>query len=141
VPAPAPAPEALIPAPGIPTLKNAEALPPLTLPPDTPISPDTLPRAVEAKSSPLAAGGRALRVSVFPAAGEAGTTGLRKIGFYNHTGRDLALTVEGKTVALPAKSYLHAHLPPTFTWACGDKPAAREAVPADAAGLDVLIRE
>jgi hypothetical protein len=141
VPAPAPVPDSLIPPPAIPTLKGPDALPPLTLPPDTPISPETLPRAIEAKSSPLGTGARALRVSVFPVAGAAPAAGLRKIGFYNHTNRDLALTVEGRTVALPAKSYLNAQLPPTFTWKCGDKPATTEAVPADATGLDVLIRE
>ncbi len=79
-------------------------------------------------------------MSVFPAAGVADARGLRKVGFYNHTDRDLALTIEGKAVALPAKTYLHAQLPPTFTWAHGDRPAARETVPADASGLDVLFR-
>ena len=130
VPAPPP-PDALIP-------KVPDALPPLTLPPDTPVAP---PKAVEVKSSPLTAAARALKVSVFPAAGAATATGLRKVGFYNHTGRDLALTIEGKAVTLPAMSYLHAQLPPTFVWTCADAPAARATVPADAAGVDVLIRE
>lgn len=131
VPVPAPPPDALIP-------KVPDALPPLTLPPDTPVAP---PKAVEVKSSPLTAAARALKVSVFPAAGAATATGLRKVGFYNHTGRDLALTIEGKAVTLPAMSYLHAQLPPTFVWTCADAPAARATVPADAAGVDVLIRE
>ena len=131
VPVPAPAPDVLIP-------KLPDALPPLTLPPDTPVAP---PKAVEVKSSPLTAAAGALKVSVFPAAGAAPATGLRKVGFYNHTGRDLALTIEGRAVTLPAMSYLHAQLPPAFTWACADQPAARATVPADAAGVDVLIRE
>ena len=131
VPVPAPAPDVLIP-------KLPDALPPLTLPPDTPVAP---PKAVEVKSSPLTAAARALKVSVFPAAGAAPATGLRKVGFYNHTGRDLALTIEGRAVTLPAMSYLHAQLPPAFTWTCADQPAARATVPADAAGVDVLIRE
>jgi hypothetical protein len=53
----------------------------------------------------------------------------------------VSLTIDGKTVTLPAMSYLHAHLPPTFTWKCGDTHGAKETVPAGAAGLDVLIRE
>lgn len=121
VPVPAPAPD---------------ALPPLTLPPDTPVAPDAKP--TEAKSSPLTA--REPKVSVFPASGVAAERGLRKVGFYNHTDRDLALTIEGKAVTLPAKTYLHAQLPSTFTWAHGDKPAAKETVPADASGVDVLFK-
>ena len=80
-------------------------------------------------------------MSVFPASGVAAAIGLRKVGFYNHTGRDLSLTIEGRVVTLPAMTYLHAQLPPTFTWQCDDKPAAKATVPADATGLDVLIRE
>ncbi|MBM3981256.1 MAG: hypothetical protein FJ304_13400 [Planctomycetes bacterium] len=139
IPIPAPAPD-LIPAPAIPVPKD-NTLPPLTLPPEAPVLPP-LPKVVEAKASPFAGAARALKVDVFPAAGSTATAnGHRKIGFFNHTGRDLALVIEGQKVTLPARSYLHATLPPTFTWKCGDEPAATARVPADAAGLDVLIRE
>ena len=122
VPVPAPAPD---------------ALPPLTLPPDTPVAPDAKP--VESKSSPLTTA-REVKVSVFAASGTAAGRGLRTVGFFNHTDRDLSLTIEGKAVKLPAKTYLHAQLPPAFTWAHGDKPAAKETVPADASGVDVLFK-
>ncbi|AWM37486.1 hypothetical protein GobsT_45430 [Gemmata obscuriglobus] len=135
VPVPAPAPDALIPPPGVSVPRNPDALPPLTLPPDTPISPDTKPTQV--KSSPLSG---ALKVSVFPATGTAGANGLRKVGFYNHTDRDLALTIEGQAVKLPAKTYLHAQLPRTFTWKHSDQPVTKETVPTDASGLDVVFR-
>lgn len=139
LPSAAPAPDPLIPAPGIPTPKDANPkLPPLTLPPDAPVAPD---KPVEVKSSPLTGGARELKVSVFPATGTAAAGALRKVGFYNHTARDLSLTIEGKAVTLPAMSYLHAHVPASFTWAHGDKPAAKENVPAGAAGVDVVIRE
>ena len=133
VPVPAPSPDVLVP----PAAKSPDALPPLSLPPDAPVAPD---KPVQAKSSPLTAA-TAFTVSVFPAAGTAPAAGLRKVGFYNHTPRDLALTIEGKPVTLPAMSYLHAQLPAAFTWKCADRPAATERVPADAAGVDVLIRE
>jgi len=139
VPVPAPSPDVLTPPDSL-APKKPDALPPLTLPPDTPVAPGTSPKTVEARSSPLTSVARELKVSVFPAAGVA-TAGLRKIGFYNHTKYDLQLTLEGRTVTLPARSYLHAHLPPTFTWKCADRPAATATVPADATGLDVLIRE
>ena len=137
VPVPAPPSDALIPPANVPMSRTPDALPPLTLPPDAPVAPPT----VEAKSSPLKAAARELNVSVYPAAGTATASGLRKVGFYNHTPRDLALTIEGKAVTLPAMSYLHAQLPPAFTWKCAGRAAATATVPADAAGVDVLIRE
>ncbi len=140
VPAPAPPPtDVLIPAPALPTPTGPGALPPLTLPPDTPVAPE---KPVEVKSSPLTGTAREPKVSVFPATGAAAAApGLRKVGFYNHTARDLSLTIEGKAVTLPAMSYIHAQVPPAFTWKYGDKPALKETVPAGAAGVDVLIRE
>lgn len=139
VPVPAPSPDVLTP-PDTLKPKKPDALPPLTLPPDTPVAPGASPKTVEARSSPLTSAARELKVSVFPASGVA-TAGLRKIGFYNHTQYDLQLTLEGKTVTLPARSYLHAHLPPKFTWKCAGQPATSATVPTDATGLDVLIRE
>ncbi|HEY1189284.1 MAG TPA: hypothetical protein VGE74_16650, partial [Gemmata sp.] len=136
VPVPAPAPDALIPPPGVSVPRNPDALPPLTLPPDSPVAPDVKP--TEAKSSPLTG---AVKVSVFPASGAVGANGLRKIGFYNHTSRDLALVIEGQAVKLPAKTFLHAHLPPTFTWKHTDRHAVKETVPGNASGVDVLFRE
>jgi hypothetical protein len=138
VPSVAPAPDAPIPTPGIPTPKPASTLPPLTLPPDTPIAPE---KPVEVKSSPLTGAERELKVRVFPATGAVVADGLRTVGFYNHTARDLSLTIEGKAVTLPAMSYLHAELPSAFTWKCADRPAAKETIPAGAAGVDVVIRE
>lgn len=136
VPVPAPSADVLIPPAGVPGPK-ADSLPPLALPPDTPVAPN----AVEAKSSPIGTATTALKVSVFPATGTAAAGQFRKVGFYNHTARDLSLTIEGRAVTLPAKSYLFAQLPTAFSWQCAGRAAAKETVPADAAGLDVLIRE
>jgi hypothetical protein len=113
-----------------------DGLPPLALPPDAPVE----PLKVEAKASPLA---RDLKVSVFAAAGTNAVAGngLRKVGFYNHTKRDLQLTIEGKPVKLPALTYLHAQLPAVFVWKCDDRPAERATVPDTAPGIDVLFRD
>ena len=81
-----------------------------------------------------------MTVSVFPAGGPEPAGVYRTVGFYNHTDRDLSLTIEGRAVKLPAKTYLHAQLAPTFTWGVADRPAARETVPAGAGGLDVVFR-
>lgn len=123
-------------APAIPQPAPApDALPPLSLPPDAPVE----PLKIEAKASPLP---RELKVSVFAAAGaNAAGNAMRKVGFYNHTKRDLLLTVEGKQVKLPAMTYLHAQLPAVFVWKCDDRPAERATVPDTASGIDVLFRE
>jgi hypothetical protein len=117
-----------------------EELPPLVLPPDGTgtssgvIPPITLPPTI-AKSSPLAGG---VKVQVFAASGAAVGT-LRKVGFFNHTDRDLELVIEGKTVTLPKKSYLHAELPAKFTWKAAGSAANATSVPDGAAGVDVLF--
>jgi hypothetical protein len=141
-PSPAPAPpESLTPSlPTIPDSKKPEGLPPLLLPPDGP--PPPAKSDSTSRSSPLTGGKGEVAVNVFTAAGpEPIRGGYRTVGFYNHTDRDLALTIEGQAVKLPAKTYLHAKLGPTFTWALGDRPAARQTVPTGAAGLDVVFRD
>ena len=145
IPSAAPAPESLIPPPSLPMLpdaKKGENLPSLTLPPDIPVAPDKKGESTS-RSSPLTGGGvSGLRVSVFPAKGaEVPAFGYRAVGFYNHTNRDLALTIEGRAVKLPARSYLHAQLAPSFTWSHGERPANRETVPAGAGGVDVVFRD
>jgi hypothetical protein len=145
IPSPAPAPEALIPPPSLPIVPDAgkrEALPSLTLPPEVPVAPEKKGDSTS-RSSPLAGGAaRDLTVNVFPVKGEALIgTGYRTVGFFNHTARDLALTIEGRAVKLPARSYLHAQLAATFTWGHGDRPSARETVPDGAGGVDVVFRD
>lgn len=143
-PAAAPAPEALIPPLSVPMLPDAnqrDPLPSLTLPPDIPVAPEKKADSTS-RSSPLTGGGVAgIRVSVFPAQGADAPAGYCTVGFYNHTTRALALTIEGRSVQLPAKTYLHAQLASTFTWSHGNRPAAREAVPDGAGGVDVVFRE
>ena len=148
IPSAAPAPESLIPPPSVPLVPDPnkrDPLPSLTLPPDIPVTPATKTEKTDStsRSSPLTGGGtREFTVSVFPAASNDNLTGgYRTVGFFNHTSRDLALTIEGRAVKLPAKTYLHAQLAATFTWSHGDKPVAREMVPDGAAGLDVVFRE
>jgi hypothetical protein len=143
-PAPAPAlslppvtpePGPLIPPPNLPVVpdaKKVDALPPLVLPPESPVRPTT------AKSSPLSGG---MTVKTYAASGRPTADGLNAVGFYNHTARDLDLTIEGKGVKLPAKSYLTARLGASFRWKHGDNPTETATVPADAVGLDVVFRE
>jgi hypothetical protein len=81
-------------------------------------------------------------VNVFPVvATENAVRGYRTVGFFNHTSRDVDLSIEGRSVKLPAKTYLEAKLAQTFTWGYGDRPTVREHVPDGAQGLDVVFRE
>jgi len=145
IPAPAPPPEPLIPPLSVPMLPDAnkrDPLPSLTLPPDIPVAPEKKTDSTS-RSSPLTGGGAAdIQVNVFPAKGAAAApAGYCTVGFYNHTKRDLALTIEGRSVKLPAKTYLHAELAATFTWTHGNRPAMRETVPDGAGGVDVVFRD
>jgi hypothetical protein len=145
IPAPAPPPEPLIPPLSVPMLPDAnkrDPLPSLTLPPDIPVAPEKKTDSTS-RSSPLTGGGAAdITVNVFPAKGAAASAvGYCTVGFYNHTKRDLALTIEGRSVKLPAKTYLHAELAATFTWTHGNRPAMRETVPDGAGGVDVVFRD
>jgi hypothetical protein len=145
IPSAAPPPEPLIPSLSAPTLPDGnkrDPLPSLTLPPDVPVPPEKKTDSTS-RSSPLTGGGPAdITVKVFPARGEGvAADGYCTVGFYNHTARDLALTIEGRSVKLPAKSYLQAQVAATFTWSHGNRPAARETVPDGAGGLDVVFRD
>jgi hypothetical protein len=117
--------------------QNKDELPPLVLPPETPGGPSGVIPPTTSRSSPLTG---AVKVQVYTAAGQT-TAALRKIGFFNHTDRDLDLVIEGKSVKLPKKSYLNAELPAKFTWKHSGGPAESAIVPGSAAGLDVLFKD
>lgn len=127
----------LIPSP-VPPLspepKKTETLPPLVLPPESPVRPPSTSR-----SSPL---GR-VKVDVFAASGTGreAAAALKKVAFFNHTDHDLNLTIDGKDVKLPSKTYINARLGATFRWKHGDNEAETATIPADAAGLDVVFKE
>ncbi len=131
VPTPAPPPDAT-------PKRPAESIPPLVLPLDGLGGPSGVVPPTTSRSSPLTVAGR---VQVFPVA-TAGAVGgaTRRVGFFNHTDLDIQLTIEGRTVTLPAKSFLHAQLAPTFRWSEAGGPARTTTVPADSPGVDVLFR-
>lgn len=107
-----------------------------------PVSP-AIKSESKSRSSPLTGTGVAkLTVEVFPVAAlEKKVEGYRTVTFYNHTARDLSLTIEGKAVKLPAKTYLETKLAQAFKWGYGDRPTGSECVPDGAAGLEVVFRE
>jgi hypothetical protein len=81
-------------------------------------------------------------VDVYPVDGPppAGPNAKRTVGFFNHTGRDLTLTVEGETVTLPRRHYISAGVSATFTWKL-DGDERRTEIPAAAPGIEVVFRK
>jgi hypothetical protein len=77
-------------------------------------------------------------VRVIPLEGKA-VAGKRTVSFYNYTDRELSLSVDGQLKTLPAKSSLGLALPDSFKWSVGG-PVESTAIPADAAGLSVVIK-
>jgi hypothetical protein len=123
--------------PLIPRLTNPD-VPPLTIP-KVPIEPATGGDTSTSKASPLTA---APRVDVFPVDGTPPPSpkANRTVGFFNHTDRDLKLTVEGDTVTLPRRHFVTAVVPATFAWKL-DGDERRTEVPAGAPGVEVVIRK
>ncbi len=146
-PTPAPAPPdftlpAVPPAAPPPAPKLSAPVEPAKPPADAPPATLILP-PVTARSSPLSGlGGAGPKVRAIPVAAASGAAaGKRKVGFFNHTDRAVELVVEGEQVTLPGRHYVHADLPAAFTWKLGDAPAERVTVPADQAGVELLIGE
>src|SRR5205823_2567205 len=111
---------------------NNDALPPLVLPPEATGS--------TSKSSPLTDRG-GVTVQVLVAEGKPALGPVRQVGFFNHTGRDIELVIEGRTVTLPKRTYVNAELAPTFRWKQRGQETRTESVPDGAAGLDVVFKE
>lgn len=105
------------------------ALPDIKLPELPPAGPSTSRYRPEP-------GVRVIPVVGSPPAG----TGPRTIGFYNYTDADLELWVDGRAHRLPGRHSLALDLPTTFTLRLGTGAAETIAVPASAAGLEVVIR-
>lgn len=112
-------------------------LPPIVLPPEgTGTSSGVIPST--SRSSPLTG---AIKTQVFAASGGTVSGSLRKVGFFNHSDRDIDLVIEGKSVKLPKKSFLHAQLPVKFSWKAAGGDSVSTTVPETATGVDVLFNE
>ena len=118
---------------------DEDALPPLVLPPEG-LGPPTgiVPLESMSRSSPLASG---VTVRVFTVAGDMPAAATRRVGFFNHTGNDIALVIAGRKTTLPKMTYIHATVPPSFAWHPVGGEARTAVVPDGAPGLDIVFRE
>lgn len=91
------------------------------------------------RSSPLS-DRKSFEVVPVSGAASASPGPLRRVGVFNHSDRDVTLTVEGETVTLPKRTYLTAVVPRTFTWKLDGGDAQSTAVPAASPGVEIVIR-
>lgn len=91
------------------------------------------------RSSPLS-DRKSFEVVPVSGAAPASPTALRTVGVFNHSDRDVTLTVEGETVTLPKRTYLTAAVPRTFTWKLDGGDAQSTEVPAASPGVEIVIR-
>jgi hypothetical protein len=122
----------------IPQLPGAD-VPRLAIP-QIPVEPSDKSKSgtSTSKASPLTDGAK---VEVFPVDGAApGPGSKRTVGFFNHTDRDLTLTVEGDTLTLPRRHFVSASVPLKFNWKL-DGNERRTEIPASAPGVEVVIRK
>jgi hypothetical protein len=63
-----------------------------------------------------------------------------KVGFFNHSDRELQLEVNGEAVRLPKEQYVSLRLPRTFKWAEKGQKGTEVVVPPNADGLEIVFR-
>ena len=64
-----------------------------------------------------------------------------KVGFFNHSDRDLTLIIQGEEVTLPKDEYVTLRLPRDFKWAEKGESSRTVTIPADAEGLEIVFRK
>lgn len=83
---------------------------------------------------------RAVEQYVVPAEGRGEPRAQVKVGFFNHSDRDLVLDVNGDPLRLPREQYVTVRLPRTFQWSEKGGKATDVVVPPDAEGVEIVFR-
>jgi hypothetical protein len=69
-------------------------------------------------------------------AGQAG----HRVGFWNLTGRDVIVTVDGQAHQLPPGRSVTLHLARQFAWHLDGRPVQNEQIPPDGSTLEIVLR-
>ena len=85
--------------------------------------------------------GKSFEQYMIPAEGKGEPPALVKVGFFNHTERQLVLDVNGQSLRLPKGEYATVRLPRTFTWAEQGAKDNSVVVPPDAEGIEIVFRK
>lgn len=64
-----------------------------------------------------------------------------RVGFFNHSDREINLEVNGEAVKLPSAQYVTLRLPRTFSWSEKGQKATDVVVPPDADGIEMVFRK
>jgi hypothetical protein len=94
-----------------------------------------------AKPEPRADAGKAVEQFIVPTDEKRGEPRAEiKVGFFNHSDREILLEVNGEAVKLPSEQYVTIRLPRTFAWAEKGRKATDVVVPPDADGIEIVFR-
>ncbi|HEX3150126.1 MAG TPA: hypothetical protein VHR66_18760 [Gemmataceae bacterium] len=107
-------------------------------PVDKPLPKET-PKSDGPKKEPLA--DKAIEQFVIPSEGKGEQGPEIKVGFFNHSDREITLNVNGESVKLPREQYVTLRMPRTFTWAEKGSKAASVVVPPGADGIEIVFRK
>lgn len=111
------------------------AAPPLTPPPGTPPTGSTPPPGVKETRNYFDA------YAVAVPEGKAVDGQRCGVGFWNNTGQALVLRVAGEARTLPPGKGITLELPRDFVWQVGNREPRTERVPAEQAGMEIVIRK
>lgn len=117
-----------------PTDDAPKVKPKVLIPGDPPAR--LLPEPAETGDAP-----KAFDQFLVPAESKAGPAAEVKVGFFNHSTRELVLTVHGEDVKLPGGQYVTLRLPRSFEWGEKGKKGAAVTVPGDADGVEIVFRK
>jgi hypothetical protein len=78
---------------------------------------------------------------VIPADGRGEPRAEVKVGFFNHSEREIVLDVNGEPLKLPSEQYVTLRLPRTFTWAETGAKGNSVVVAPDADGIEIVFRK
>ena len=88
---------------------------------------------------PVVAGG-SLDAKGVPASMDGGVSGTCKVGFWNVSGRDVKVTVAGKTYAVPRDRTVTVTVNRSFVWAIDSQQEQAERVPDEQTSHEIVIR-
>jgi hypothetical protein len=118
--------------------KDLPRIPKVPLLPGDPVD-KPVPKPDAPKKDTAAAKG--VEQFVIPAEGKGEPRAEVKVGFFNHSDRDITLVVNGESVRLPTEQYVTLRLPRTFSWAEKGAKATDVVVPPDADGIEIVFRK
>lgn len=93
------------------------------------------------KTEPRADAGKAVEQFLIPTDDKRGEPRAQiKVGFFNHSEREIMLDVNGEAVRLPSEQYVTLRLPRTFAWSEKGQKTTDVVVPPDADGIEIVFR-